>query len=814
MSEPSQQTGLPREKIARSSRRILKWLAAVAIFVVLLPEIIRFALIQFLPNTGVGKVEIADIDLNLFMASAGVDGLVITRDDNQKLALDHLALDLSWLKLLLGEFQFDAIEIDGLRVPVSQLSSGTWEIVLPLQGTEQEPSPASDQANDEGIALPKVLVRAMDVRNVVFPIESELIKGTFAIDELVLQEASSWLLEPATLSLKAHWKDAPIELNLSARPWIDVPEASGQLSVEGYQMGTLSTLLGVPVSGTLDVSLDFSVSESEDRYVANVPVKLKMRETTANYKVVNLQQSLLEWSGDVEVSVSPDSEPMLTYTVKGDLKSDGLVVQDTRHDRILVQWEHLGLDKLELDQSLGVRFDKLELTKLDALDTDDESDRFYTESLLLNGFALEAGKQLHLRNAEIGGGEYNLEITPQGDLHFEGVIAQLLEDLQDQDVTAPAPAGAESAADEPPAEDSAPVADAAAVTADAPDAAAEPAFSFGIDRLLVKDNTRISLVDRRFSPPVKQDMFIKQLIVENLDQRQPDSKTKIKLQSSVGEFGKFNAEGVAKPFAEALMIDLEGEIHALELPNLSPYSEAYLGYHLTRGQYDHKFDLKLENQDIKLKNKLLLRQLELESVDPDKPQPIEKQLDVPLGIALDMLRDSHNNIELNVPIKGRLDDPDININNVINKALAKAVTNGATSYLKFALQPYGAVLMAADFVGDQIKAVRLEPVLFDPGSDEAPSDLDYIAKLEQLLADRPALELTLCGRSNSADQQALQESSGAKGDKLEAALQKLAERRAKRLKRLFIDKGVESSRLLLCQSKYEADGVNGVQMQM
>ncbi len=275
-------------------------------------------------------------------------------------------------------------------------------------------------------------------------------------------------------------------------------------------------------------------------------------------------------------------------------------------------------------------------------------------------------------------------------------------------------------------------------------------------------------------------------------------------------------------------MQLEGELDAMELPEVSPYTEAYLGYELTRGHYDHRFKLHIQDNKIDLDNTLHMRQLQLEPVDPDAPQPIEQSLDVPLNLALDMLRDSDDNIKLEVPIQGRLDQPDIRIDEIINNALAKALKKGATSYLKFALQPYGAILMAADFVGEQVGAIRLEPLAFEPGSDAVPEQTDYLDKLQELLQERPQLHLSLCGRSSRQDRMALfgeptpqageQQADQQQEEKLsgeqKTALLDLAERRGQQLKRLFVERGVAGKRLLLCRAEYEPEGVAGVQLGM
>ena len=798
--------------------RILGWsLLAIALLLLVLPEIIRFALIKYLPDTGIGEVAIKDVDLNLFNASAGIEGLVISREGKPKLELDSLRLDANWLKLLVGQYQIDSIAIDGLRLAARQGQNGGWEVVMPLP-TGGESTESAEPAS-EPLTLPKVLLRELSLSNVEVDVESPVISGAFGIDKLHFDDVSSWLQSPATLDLRGSWRGAPLTLALSVSPWIDIPEASGKLVIEALPLQGIRGLDGGPLQGKVSTDLTFSARRQAGTISADLRGNIAVAGLQAVYKKIALGQDLLSWKGQVRVSLPGNgNEP--TFGVSGDLNANGLSVEDQQQGLSLLRWQSLAVSHFSLDQDLNAGFDKLQLAGADALGNGAKNQGFYTGAFDVSGARLVAGNRLHIDEAVISKGRYNLEIARSGKLQVESVLSNLAsrfesdsEAEKSEQASAPAATSAPTpAADEKPA-----------------------AFVFGIDKVRVQDKTRINLVDRRFSPPVEQALTIDKLALDKLDQEQPDQDTQLSLQATVGEFSSLSVQGDARPFAANLSADVKGELDAMELPAISPYAEAYLGYELTRGQYDHKFKVHVADGKVDLKNKLTLRQLKLKAVDPDKPQPIEKQLDVPLGLALDMLRDRDDNIELDVPIKGRLDDPSVNIHDVINDALANALRNGATSYLKYALQPYGAILMAADFVGEQMSAVRLQPMVYAAGSDAVPDQQDYVKKLQGLLQQRPQLQLTLCGGANAADRTALfgdvdktdadktdkegeDDKQASEKNKLppeqETALKQLADRRAKNLKRVFMEKGVASKRLLLCQARYAADGVSGVQLGM
>jgi outer membrane protein OmpA-like peptidoglycan-associated protein len=73
------------------------------------------------------------------------------------------------------------------------------------------------------------------------------------------------------------------------------------------------------------------------------------------------------------------------------------------------------------------------------------------------------------------------------------------------------------------------------------------------------------------------------------------------------------------------------------------------------------------------------------------------------------------------------------------------------NYAKFALQPFGSLLLAKDFA-DMISRPRFEPVIFDPETVKLTAASEkYIEKLSEMLLDRPELQITVCGIATRLD---------------------------------------------------------------
>ncbi len=206
---------------------------------------------------------------------------------------------------------------------------------------------------------------------------------------------------------------------------------------------------------------------------------------------------------------------------------------------------------------------------------------------------------------------------------------------------------------------------------------------------------------------------------------------------------------------------------------------------------------------------------------------------MPVSTALDLLKDKEGIIVLEVPVKGDLNNPDVNINQVIRLATTQALKKGSMTYLKFALQPYGAILMAAEAIGDMSSAVSLQPMEFVPGTDQVvPAQADYVSKIATLLKERPNLTIKLCPvitYYDTAEYKAAYEAAKAKSQQAEPVIeepeqgtprvlaqaeQKLAKARIASIKRSLIEQEQVSSRQLMsCRARW-GQGVPRVLLEM
>ena len=779
-------------------RRSVKLLIVVGVFLLLLPEAVRWGVVKGIEANGFGAASIDDVDINLFSGRVAVDEFTLHRDSQKKLAFEKLAVDISWLKLVVGIIYVEEFEFTGGRLAVVQLDDGNWEVVLPLEA-EASAEPSSVANEEQSIELPRIAAAQLRLVDVEVAVDSQLTQGVLAVRELLLARLSTWQKESASVKMLATWNTAPLKLDITVSPWIETPTLQGKVKLDKVELNAIlpGTEDAQSAAVSLDIDIDASRSQQGD-INASVDGGFSVEQLAAAYNNIELAVEAFAWDGDITFSSSEDNTQ---YLVAGDLQSSELRITDNKQQLALLAWDTLSLEGLSLDEWINVDFSQLVLTSLGAfIDGKDEQGLLYTGELVIDELSLEEARSLVVNRIDIVDGNYDVTLNEDGTLAINQILANVLSNFSET---------------EPPAhntEEKAETGTGASESKSTDDTAGE--FQIVLNELEVASGTQVSFTDKRFDVPVKQQLTIDTLSVNGLNQQQADSLTTLKLDGNLGEFSKVSINGSIKPFAEKLWAGISGELDSIDLTGVSPYTEAYIGYHMSRGQYDHQFELSIADDDIKLDNTLLLRKLSLKAVDPNKEQPVAKELSLPLPLALDMLRDGDDNISLNVPIKGRMDNPDVDVSGVINTALGQALKSGTTSYLKLALQPYGAAFMAAEFLGEKMSAITLDPVTFENGVSQLTSEqLGYTGKIASVLNQRPKLTLTLCARANVKDKVALQALQPDKPVE-DAALVSLADERGKHIKRELVAKGIDNQRVLICQPAFEPDAAAEVTVKM
>ncbi len=223
-----------------------------------------------------------------------------------------------------------------------------------------------------------------------------------------------------------------------------------------------------------------------------------------------------------------------------------------------------------------------------------------------------------------------------------------------------------------------------------------------------------------------------------------DSQTKIQMDGYVDQYGIAKINGAIRPGDFGRSSDIEMIFRNLELKNLSPYSGKFAGRLIKSGKISA--DLKYTLQDYKMTgdNKIVIDNLFLgEQVDnPDATN-------LPLDLAIALLKDANGRIEIGLPVTGDLNDPHFSIGPLIWKMFTNLITKAVTS-------PFRALGHLLGGESESFQAVE-----FDPASAVLlPPEKEKLLKLADALKSRPQLKLVIQGRySPEVDGRELQDRS-------------------------------------------------------
>ncbi|SEG78174.1 DUF748 domain-containing protein [Marinobacterium lutimaris] len=350
--------------------------------------------------------------------------------------------------------------------------------------------------------------------------------------------------------------------------------------------------------------------------------------------------------------------------------------------------------------------------------------------------------------------------------------------------------------------------------------AADP-FHVRVGRIGLAGESHFKLSDRSVNPAYKMDMAINQLSLTNLD-TQSSEQSEFGLSGVINRFAKLEAQGAVNLLASPRSGHWTVNLDDVQLPAVSPYSIKYTGYYLQSGQLNLAMEGTLDEDQLDGKNHIRINRLTVDPVDQEQIGEFQETISLPLETAISVLQDDDENIDLDVPISGSLNDPSFDYQSVINRVLGNSVKQGVMTYLVQALQPYGALITLAETAIDASKTgsfINLEPVAFAAGEAELSGDGgDYLDQLAGLMAERGGLRLNLCGVTVAADRQAVGEVQNVENGKrtkplegeelaaeLSDLLRQLAQARSEVLKERLQQK-VEADRLFLCYPQIDQDG--------
>lgn len=212
----------------------------------------------------------------------------------------------------------------------------------------------------------------------------------------------------------------------------------------------------------------------------------------------------------------------------------------------------------------------------------------------------------------------------------------------------------------------------------------------------------------------------------------PSTIAKLDLSGKVDNAAPVSVKGELNPFRQDRYLDIVLAMKDFELTGISSYSGKYVGYGIQRGKLSADLNYKIEDRKLTATNRIFVDQLTFgDKVDsPDA-------LNLPVQLAVSLLKNGRGEIDLNLPVSGTLDDPQFSVFGLVMRALVNLVGKAVTA-------PFS--LLGSMFGGEELSYVEFAPGARKPGGEEA----EKLANLAKALKDRPALRLDVTGKADTA----------------------------------------------------------------
>lgn len=253
-----------------------------------------------------------------------------------------------------------------------------------------------------------------------------------------------------------------------------------------------------------------------------------------------------------------------------------------------------------------------------------------------------------------------------------------------------------------------------------PGTSGKGALSYSLDALTIRGG-KLDFTAQGFDPPLNSHLSDVDVTLSGMRSGQP---ARLAVAMTVGHSGKLKADGQAGWVSDAPMLDLKATLENMELGELSQVSQQFTGFPLTRGRLGLTLDYKASGKKLDLKNKIVVVGIQLGR----KTSPPGGK-DVPLDLAVSLLSDARGVIDLDIPVKGSMDQAKADLSDVISTAMAGAFARILFSPLAF-LNVQGSGQTA--------------PVAFAPGlADLSAQGQKTLAALASAITARPRLSLEI-----------------------------------------------------------------------
>lgn len=763
--------------LRRSSIFLAVSIVIVMAFIFLTPVVVRWQLESQLSELLEQPVTVDAVQLKVFGGQATVTGLRI--GENTRLGRVHVTVALS--PLMDNEVRVAGIEISDLIVPV--IVDGDDIVVA---GYRIPPA-----AKDDGTGGPgwHVLVAAASIKDADLSILLNGASHRLQVEDIDVDDFDSALESPFDVELEVTVNGS----RLQGAATVDLSGGNqsvrGNVKVADLNLVDFQDLIPEPVLAGINLSGDFDV-QITPASISFSAAGLDAEVTGLSVPSVPAEVEKVSWKGAITAEVA-DAD--IRVSVDGDLD-----VARLNHPEIVASaMNYGGTAEVALSDGVlntlaaagdfsagplsaqGVTIGSISLANIEAseqrvrVEESSVTDADYPALGTIGSVTVANldGSRERISATRVNVVDAKIRITRGADGRIEGMTAS--------EVESPTQVEGET---------------------DAAEQTSGP-IQLDIAKLTVAGESEFMFRDDSVSPATEFLFNNVALDVENIRTGEPLRYTISAYHPEHTDEAGLISEGTLSALGDALNGDLKVSLNRFDLHEIDPY----VGGGIRSGRLKLDSTVAIRNGVVDASN-----DVEIVGVKVDSTGQESGGSEMPLSLALSLLKDKNDRISLNVPIQSSLDELNVDTGDIVNKAMGNAAKKAAMTYATLALQPYGALMMLKG-VADRAAQPKFEPIVFAAGEATMSSDSrTYVSKLATLLEDRPALTITVCGYATLLDPspEAVGEPDGTALEEAQVAptaeagpvpsRRELAEMRGSTVRGAIAEAGVSSSRIFSC----------------
>lgn len=267
--------------------------------------------------------------------------------------------------------------------------------------------------------------------------------------------------------------------------------------------------------------------------------------------------------------------------------------------------------------------------------------------------------------------------------------------------------------------------------------------------------SRFYFLDQGIKPAVATKATVLELRTGKINSAALEKGIELHIVLALDDYSRIRADGVMGLKGEYPEGNIKLNVEQLNLVEFNPYLVEAMGYRLKKGMLQVTSNISITDGQLGGKMVIVLQNSKFEPADEATIDRVSKQLSMPVETALSVLKDDNNNIRIEVPLSGDMSQPDVGINDVVNQISKKALKTATLYYLKQSLVPYGQLLSIASFAGDQLFAIRLDDLKYEPQQSELTDEHKaYLDTVGKMMSKKVALELQVCPVAGEQEQKA------------------------------------------------------------